>query len=243
MYGGLLRKISGLFKKLFRTEIRFLRKGRGPEKDRFSYQREYIDFNIKSGQKVLDVGSGGHPFPLATHLVDLYFDDNFHRGGEKLVTDNRDIVKASIENLPFKDKEFDFVYCSHLLEHVDNPDKACEEIMRVGKRGYIETPTRLSDTMFNFTKIKHHKWYVEFLADTLLFFEYDFKKQKDTGIDDFFLFYHSKWNNPFQRLVYNNRDLFVNMLLWENRFYYCVFNQKGDLISTNKRKLLNHKYL
>jgi len=230
-----MKQIKDLFKKLFRIEIRFLNKGKKPEKDRFSYQREYIDFNIKSGEKVLDVGSGSYPFPLATHLVDLYLNDNFHRGGEKLATDNRKVIRASVENLPFRDREFDFVYCSHLLEHVDNPAKACEEIMRVGKRGYIETPTRLSDTMFNFTKIKHHKWYIEVLADKLLFFEYDSNKQKDTGINDFFRFYHSKRDNPFQRLICNNRDLFVNMLLWGNRFYYYVFNQKGDLISTNKK--------
>lgn len=239
MYSNIVRKINGLFKELFRIEIRFLRRGKGLEKHRFSYQKKYVNFNIKNGEKVLDVGSGGHPFPLATHLVDLYSDDNFHRGGEKIATDGRDLIKASVGNLPFKDKEFDFVYCSHLLEHVDNPAKACEEIMRVGKRGYIETPTRISDTMFNFTKIKHHKWYVELLGDTLLFFEYDAKKQRDTRIDDFFRLYHSKWSNPFQRLFHNNRDLFANMLLWENRFYYYVFNQKGDLISSNKRNIYN----
>ena len=34
--------------------------------------------------------------------------------------------------------------------------EACREIMRIGGRGYIETPTRTSDIMFNFTKLKGH---------------------------------------------------------------------------------------
>jgi len=37
--------------------------------------------------------------------------------------------------MPFPDKSFDFVYCAHVLEHVDDPIRACREIMRVGKRG------------------------------------------------------------------------------------------------------------
>gem|GEM_PF-6800036 len=32
---------------------------------------------------------------------------------------------------------FDFVVCSHTLEDVRNPGRGCEEILRVGKAGYL----------------------------------------------------------------------------------------------------------
>lgn len=221
-------------KRIFRIEVRFLKKGRGPEKDRFSYQKEYVDFDIQKGDRVLDIGSGAYPFPLATHLADFYEEETVHRAG-KLIKDGRPFIKCSIEDTPFRDKEFDFIYCSHLLEHVENPAKACEEIMRVGRKGYIETPTRLSDTMFNFTRIKqHHKWFIELLNNTLIFMEFDDKKLRDTSVNFFLEQFQSNYKNYFQDLFYNNRDLFSNMLSWQDKFFYYVFDKNGNLVSTNK---------
>ena len=57
----------------------------------------------------------------------------------------------SARELPFRDTTFDFVYCSQVLECVKNPLAACREIMRVGKRGYIETPTLGKDTLFTWS--------------------------------------------------------------------------------------------
>ena len=42
-------------------------------------------------------------------------------------------VKADICNLPFKDDEFDFIICNHVLEHIPNDTKAMEELFRVLK--------------------------------------------------------------------------------------------------------------
>lgn len=36
---------------------------------------------------------------------------------------------------PFKQEEFDLVYCSHILEHVDNLFKTLDEISRILKKG------------------------------------------------------------------------------------------------------------
>ena len=51
------------------------------------------------------------------------------------------------EKLPFKDKEFDYVILSHVLEHVPEPFNLKKEIERIGKAGYIELPTKLNDNM------------------------------------------------------------------------------------------------
>jgi ubiquinone/menaquinone biosynthesis C-methylase UbiE len=219
----------------FRLE--FLKKGYGLENERFSYQTKYNDFEIKKDETVLDIGSGGYPFPLATHLADFYEEETTHRT-EKLIKDQRPFTNCSVENTPFLDKEFDFVYCSHVLEHVGDPAKACEELMRIGKRGYIETPSKISDIMFNFTKIpNHHKWHTEVLGNTLIFIEWKDTERRDLGTDYFFSQFHSNWKNPFQDLVHNNRDLFVNMFLWETGFDYIVINQKGEIINCTKKVL------
>jgi len=44
-------------------------------------------------------------------------------------------VKADICNLPFKESEFDVVFCNHVLEHITNDTKAMQELYRVLKPG------------------------------------------------------------------------------------------------------------
>ncbi|WP_298782052.1 class I SAM-dependent methyltransferase [uncultured Polaribacter sp.] len=44
-------------------------------------------------------------------------------------------VKADICNLPFKDNEFDVVFCNHVLEHITDDTKAMKELFRVLKKG------------------------------------------------------------------------------------------------------------
>ena len=209
---------------VFPYKIVRLKKGHVYE-NRYDYQKEYVNFNIQNGEKVLDLGSGHNPFPLATHLVDLYAEDDAHRGGIKLVKDNRPFLIADIEDLPFKDKEFDFCYCSHVLEHANNPAKACKEIMRVSKRGYIETPTRLSDMFYNF--LTHHRWHIEKISNTLIFIEYSERERKGTNSSYFFEQQINPYQNEIKKLVYSNRDIFCNMFMWNDAFEVHVFDKNG----------------
>ncbi|MCG8696714.1 MAG: methyltransferase domain-containing protein [Bacteroidales bacterium] len=43
--------------------------------------------------------------------------------------------KCDIQDMPFKENEFDMVMCNHVLEHVDDDKKAMKEILRVLKPG------------------------------------------------------------------------------------------------------------
>ncbi|MBX4993754.1 SAM-dependent methyltransferase [Rhizobium binae] len=45
--------------------------------------------------------------------------------------------KADIHNLPYADESFDFVLCSHVLEHVEDPVRATAEIRRVLKQDSV----------------------------------------------------------------------------------------------------------
>lgn len=223
-----LRKVLS---RLLKVEITPLVKKKSLKNDR-DYQFDYINFAIKPTDSVVDIGSGAFPFKYATHLVDLYTDDNYHRGGNPLVHDERPLSVADIENLPFSVNQFDFAYCSHVLEHVPNPGAACKEIMRIAKRGYIETPTRTSDIMFNYTHI--HIWHISMVSKSLIFIPYSHREIAGTGTNFFEVQKQSPYQNDFSDLVQNNRDLFCNMMLWEDDFDYFVFDKEGQLVDSSK---------
>lgn len=90
---------------------------------------------------VLEVGSGGNPYPRSNVLLDAYVSTR-ERHWVPLVAD-RPTVLGFVEDLPFKDKSFDFVIASHVLEHTAEPEKFIKELQRVAKAGYIEVPDAL----------------------------------------------------------------------------------------------------
>lgn len=56
-------------------------------------------------------------------------------------------VKADICNLPFKDNEYDIIFCNHVLEHIPDDTKAMQELYRVlklGGMGIFQIPQDLS---------------------------------------------------------------------------------------------------
>lgn len=55
-------------------------------------------------------------------------------------------VKTDICNLPFKDNEFDMIFCNHVLEHIPDDTKAMQElfrVMKVGGMGIFQIPQDL----------------------------------------------------------------------------------------------------
>ena len=48
-------------------------------------------------------------------------------------------VQGDIMDMPFENKEFDIVVCTEVLEHLDDPDKAHSELLRVSKWGVLVT--------------------------------------------------------------------------------------------------------
>jgi 2-polyprenyl-3-methyl-5-hydroxy-6-metoxy-1,4-benzoquinol methylase len=207
-----------------------------PNKARYNlYQARFFDFNINSADKVLDIGSGNLPFPYATHLADFAIDNDYYgRAGVPFKhVDGKPRYECSVENLPFEDKEFDFIYCSHVLEHVGDPQRACDELMRVGKRGYIETPTRAKDLFFNVAKTSNHKWSVELAEDVLVFDEYTQREIEGLNCDILLRIScgpQTKREKAVNAIVLLKADRLNTMLLWENSFKCQVhrLNQQPD---------------
>jgi len=201
------------------------------EKDRFSYQSKYLQFDIKPDEAVLDVGSGAYPFPFATMLVDLYVEMTEHRH-ENLRTDGKPFKVADVNQLPFEDNSYDFVYCSHLLEHVEDPKRVCEELMRVGKRGYVETPSLMSDVLFSWAN-GMHKWITFVVADRIVFFEYSGRLLQGVRNSYWTDSIFSKWHHPLQDVFYDNMDIFNNSLMWRGHFNYSIFYLDGRMEHSN----------
>lgn len=216
------------------------------EKNRFNlYQKRIYDFNIQPGDKVLDIGSGHLPFPFATHLADISTSDhNYGRAGSPFkFMDGKPFYEFNVEDIPFEDKEFDFVYCSHVLEHTEFPEKACSELIRVAGRGYIETPTKAKDLWLNTAKVSNHKWSVDFINNALTFTEYtedDIEGFENNILMEMHTSPQTKREKALSALIYLKPQMVNTMLLWEDNFYYEVKrkNQFQLKISSNNQPVL-----
>lgn len=130
---------------------------------------------IKPTDRVLDLGGASSPFRRANQVLDFMpyskrnpkpdflgqIPEHFSESNW-LIHDVCDRQKP----FPFKDGEFDFVVCGHLLEDVRDPFWLASEIQRVAKRGYLEVPTRFVEQMYwverkGMCGYAHHRWYVD----------------------------------------------------------------------------------
>ena len=100
--------------------------------------------------KILDVGCGYRANKKASVIADVQDFSNFYKG--------KNFVQLQGKKLPFKDKEFDFVIASHVIEHVNDFEFFIKELERVSSKGYIELPSRLADNLV-FENKKDHIWW------------------------------------------------------------------------------------
>jgi len=106
--------------------------------------------------KVLDIGCGYTAHKNANVVCDVQDLSSVYK--------EKDFVKLTSNILPFKDKEFDFVIASHVIEHVKDVEIFIKELQRVSSKGYIELPTKLEDNLV-FENKKDHIWHMEFDDD------------------------------------------------------------------------------
>ena len=117
--------------------------------------KQFIDNQIKQNPnwKVLDIGCGFTAHEKANVVCDVQDLSNFYK--------DKNFVKLNDKKLPFRDKEFDFVIASHVIEHVEDVIFFIKELERVSSKGYIELPTPLEDNLV-FENKNDHIWHVEF---------------------------------------------------------------------------------
>ena len=120
--------------------------------------KKFINNFLKDKQswKILDIGCGFNAHQAATVICDIQDLSNYYK--------EKNFIKLTGNKLPFKDKEFDFVVCSHVIEHVKNVTLFIKELERISSKGYIELPTILEDNLV-FENRNDHLWHMEFDDD------------------------------------------------------------------------------
>lgn len=133
-----------------------------------SFHRRRIAIPVGSGDLVLDVGSGDKPHWRADVLVDRFpgAEHAVQRAGSEAARLSRPLFDADVTSMPFKDAAFDYVNCSHLLEHVLDPGAAIAELERVAGAGYVEVPAAGSARILDFPS---HLWWCRLDGGVLTF--------------------------------------------------------------------------
>jgi uncharacterized protein YbaR (Trm112 family)/SAM-dependent methyltransferase len=183
---------------------------------------------IPKGALVLEVGSGDKPFMRSDVLCDKYWHDNTERGG--ILFADRPCVIGALEELPFKSNSFDFIICHNLLEHVEDPAKCIEELMRVGRSGSIRTPSALAEKLLGPV---YHRWLISLEGGKLIF------ERKESPVFDLdikrFMKEKVLAGARYQKFFKTFRDDLEIQLIWNQKIPYHIHEEKGGPHSTTFR--------
>ena len=175
--------------------------------------------------KVVDIGCGYSANKNASVIADIQDLSNFYKG--------KNFIKISGKKLPFKDKEFDFVIASHVIEHVEDFEFFVKELERISTKGYIELPTRLADNLV-FENKNDHIWWFSYNDVT----NQVIASKRNQLIDPFITVSMGKF---FEKIF---RESFVLELVWEEKIDYKIDNQiRHDDINKISFFKLIRKYL
>ena len=173
---------------------------------------------------ILDIGCGYSAHKNASVICDIQDLSNVYK--------EKNFVKLKSNILPFRDKEFDFVIASHVIEHVEDVEIFIKELQRVSSKGYIELPTKLEDNLV-FENKKDHLWHMEFDDD---------KNQLIVSEKIQFLEPILTVSSSKKFLEYFRQSLVIE-LIWENSIEFTI--KKKDLNNYEKfsRLSLFRKFL
>ena len=171
--------------------------------------REHVLKILKENQnnwKILDIGCNLAAVEFAQTVADV---KNFSKFYEEK---NKKFVLIKNKNLPFSNNQFDFVYASHVIEHVEDLSFFISELKRISRQGYIELPSILEDNLvLSANSSEDHKWIFKFDdVDKVLLVE-----KKKQLIEPFIT--HGVLFNSLRK---NFRSSLVLELYWENEINY-----------------------
>ena len=175
--------------------------------------------------KILDIGCGYRAHKNASVIADIQDFSDFYK--------EKKFVQVQGKNLPFKDKEFDFVIASHVIEHVKDFEFFIKELERISSKGYIELPSRLGDNLVFENKNDHIWWFTYDDVNSQII-----ASKRNQLIDPFITVSMAKL---FEKIF---RESLVLELAWEEKIEYKIDDQirNDDIKKTSFFKLLR-KYL
>ena len=168
---------------------------------------KYLNSTIENNSKwkILDIGCGYRAHPKATVIADVQDLSNYYK--------ERKFIKINEKKFPFKDKEFDFVIASHVIEHVEDFEFFIKELERVSSKGYIELPSRLGDNLVFENKTDHVWWFLYDDVNNKLV-----ASKRNQIIEPFITVSTGKL---FEKIF---RESLVIELMWEEKIDYQIDN-------------------
>jgi SAM-dependent methyltransferase len=180
--------------------------------------QEYVRSSISQDEKkIVDVGAGYSPLEFSTDIIDYLVYPEFK---------DRTVHKVDIcrEEFPFPENTFDYAYCRHTIEDIFDPEFTLQEIRRIAKRGWIETPSSLIEILrgvdgeFPDWRGYHHHRYILWHKDNTYhilpkypIIEYiDFKPEFEKKLiqiadsNPFFWNNYFEWNDTFEIKLYQH---------------------------------------
>ena len=155
---------------------------------------------MQKGALVLEIGPGTQPHPRADVFLELRYahPEDFTRqtGGAAGARPSRNVVFYDGSRFPFATGTFDYVICSHVIEHVHDVETFLAEMFRVAKAGYLEYPTILYEYLYNFDV---HQQLLIMRDDTLVYLP-----KSMLGLSEFL---------PVQRFLLRSLDLGYSQLV------------------------------
>ena len=152
---------------------------------------------------ILDIGCGFRANKNASVIADIQDFSDFYK--------EKKFIKIKEKKLPFKNKEFDFVIASHVIEHVPDFEFFIKELERISSKGYIELPTRLGDNLVFENENDHIWWfYYDDTSNKLIV------SRKNQLIDPFITVSIAKL------LEETFRESLVIELAWEDKIEYVL---------------------
>jgi acetyltransferase-like isoleucine patch superfamily enzyme/ubiquinone/menaquinone biosynthesis C-methylase UbiE len=194
---------------------------------------------IKDTDKVLEIGPGAFPHPRSDYYLDKIFNEDIaysQRGNNKAPQYNKPIIYYEQLPLPFKDKEFDYVICSHVIEHIPLEELPffIKELERISYRGYMEFPNMLFE-LINYHPI--HLWFMNYKNETMIFLD---KKIFQSS------FFHKIYREMFFSTinVHSYYKKYKHFLFcgfeWNGKIKYEIIDNYKDLFNENEIfKLMN----
>jgi hypothetical protein len=187
---------------------------------------------INNLTNVLEIGPGIQQFQLANYFI-----------GKNEKIEKYIDLDIDIEKIPYDNRHFDFIFCRHVLEDIQNPDFVIKEMYRSSKSGYFETPSAIAEIIkgidhgndVNYRGYIHHRyisWY-DYKTNNLYFlpkypiieyltFDNNFYKKLIKLMNEYCVY----WNN----CVLWNENNKPNIIMLKNGVNFEIRNDYSNLI-------------
>lgn len=184
--------------------------------------------SIEPGDKVLEIGPGADPYFRSDIFLEKRYSNETEYfsqlGKEEHIKTDKPIVYYDGEIMPFDDDEFDYIICSHVLEHITDIDSFIKEVMRIGKKGYFEFPTVYYDYIYNFDV---HKTFLHYTDNSLIWLP-----KENTHLNQFKVinnFFLSTLSKGYDSYVNDLKDYFFQGYEWDKSLQIKKANNLEEL--------------